>query len=163
MLTDIGEYFVGAYLQLCEECDVVDYNARPPGGGLVGLGELDVVGFNFKTDSVFLCEVTTHIRGLLYKDNKETVERIAKKHRRQKDYAERFLSNFESVHYQFWSPIVPKGYITNNLANLETLELVINGEYKRRVEELQKKAAAETYDARNPVFRVLQILARLRD
>lgn len=71
MLTDIGEYFVGAYLQLCEECDVVDYNVRPPGGGLAGLGELDVLGFNFKTDSVFLCEVTTHIRGLLYKNNKE--------------------------------------------------------------------------------------------
>jgi hypothetical protein len=51
MLTEIGEYIVGAYLQLCEECDVVDYNARPPGGGLVGLEELDVVGFNFKTDS----------------------------------------------------------------------------------------------------------------
>ncbi len=29
MLTDIGKYFVGAYLQLCEECDVVDYNVRP--------------------------------------------------------------------------------------------------------------------------------------
>lgn len=97
MLTDIGEYFVGAYLQLCEECDVVDYNVRPPGGGLAGLGELDVLGFNFKTDSVFLCEVTTHIRGLLYKNNKETVERIAKKRQRQKEYAEKFLNNFETV------------------------------------------------------------------
>ncbi len=70
------------------------------------------MGFNFKTDSVFLCEVTTHIRGLLYKNNKETVERIAKKHQRQKEYAEKFLNNFETVFYQFWSPVVPKGYIT---------------------------------------------------
>jgi hypothetical protein len=76
MLTDVGEYLVGAYLQLHEECDVVDYNVRPPGGGLEGLEELDVVRFNFKTDSVFICEVTTHIRGLLYVNNRQTVERL---------------------------------------------------------------------------------------
>ena len=36
MLTDVGEYLVGAYLQLKMECDVVDYNVRPPGGGYRG-------------------------------------------------------------------------------------------------------------------------------
>ena len=30
MLTDIGEFIVGAYLQLIEECDFIDYNVRPP-------------------------------------------------------------------------------------------------------------------------------------
>lgn len=163
MLTDIGEYFVGAYLQLCEECDVVDYNVRPPGGGLDGLGELDVIGFNFKSDTVFLCEVTTHIRGLLYKNNSETVDRIARKHERQKTYAKKYLSNFKSHHYQFWSPVVPRGYITEHLAKLDGLEMIINGSYKQRIEELKVKAAKETHDARNPVFRVLQILERMRD
>jgi len=85
MLTDVGEYLVGAYRQLHEECDVVDYNVRPPGGGPEGLGELDVVGFNFKTNSVSLCEITTHIRGLLYVNNRQTVERIDKKHQMQKE------------------------------------------------------------------------------
>ena len=33
------EYVVGAYLKLEEECDFVDFNVRPPGGGLKGLGE----------------------------------------------------------------------------------------------------------------------------
>lgn len=51
------------------------------------MGELDVAGFNFKTDTVFLCEVTTHIGGLLYKDNAETVARVEHKHRRQSPYA----------------------------------------------------------------------------
>ncbi len=37
------------------------------------------------------------------------------------------------------------------------------GEYKMRVDELQEKAKTTTYDARNPVFRVLQILGHLRD
>lgn len=163
MLTDVGEHLVGAYLQLHDECDVVDYNVRPPGGGLEGLGELDVVGFNFKTKSVLLCEVTTHIRGLLYVNNSQTVERIAKKHQRQKEYARRYLRNFETIHYQFWSPVVPKGYITENLASIESLELIVNGEYKMRVDKLQERARRTTYDARNTVFRVLQILGHLRD
>ena len=162
MLTDVGEYLVGAYLQLHDECDVIDYNVRPPGGGLEGLGELDV-GFNFKTNSVFLCEVTAHIRGLLYVNNSQTVERIVKKHQRQKEYARRYLENFETIRYQFWSPVVPKGYITDKLASIASLELVVNGEYKMRVAKLQETARRTTYDARNPVFRVLQILGHLRD
>ena len=56
MLTDIGEFIVGAHLQLIEECDFIDYNVRPPGGGLKGLGELDVVGLNFNSNTAYLCE-----------------------------------------------------------------------------------------------------------
>lgn len=163
MLTDVGEYFVGACLQLIDQCDFVDYNVRPPGGGLEGLGELDVVGLNFKTQTAYLCEVTTHIRGLLYVNNKESVARIAAKHERQKAYAAKYLSNFKNHHFQFWSPVVPVGYLTANLAQISGLELIINGEYKKRVRQLQERAKKETHDARNPVFRVLQILEHLRD
>ena len=41
---------VGAYLKLILGCGVVDYNARPPGGGLTELGELDVVGLEFANE-----------------------------------------------------------------------------------------------------------------
>jgi hypothetical protein len=41
MRTEVGEYVVGAWLKIGLGCDVVDYNVRPPGGGLNGLGELD--------------------------------------------------------------------------------------------------------------------------
>ena len=163
MLTDMGEYIVGAYLQLIEKCDFIDYNVRPPGGGLKGLGELDVVGLNFKTDTVYLCEVTTHITGLLYKNNQETVNRLKKKHERQLAYAEEYLRNFKNYRFSFWSPVVPVGYITEHLQEIETLELVINGEYKRRVEELRALAKRITYDARNPFFRMLQILEHMRE
>lgn len=88
MLTDIGEYIVGAYLRLKLDCDVVDYNVRSPGGGLEGLEEMDVIGLNLKSHRAYLCEVTTHIRGPLYTDNQTTVERIGKKHERQKRYAQ---------------------------------------------------------------------------
>lgn len=163
MVTDIGEYLVGAYLKVCADCDVVDYNVRPPGGGLEGLGELDVIGLNFKTNTATLCEVTTHIRGLLYGSNQESVARIKRKHSRQREYAAKYLSSFPTIEYQFWSPVVPKGYLTEHLAKIEGLDLVINGDYKRRVEQLRKLAATQTQDVGNPVFRVLQILEHLRD
>ena len=162
MLTDIGEYMVGAYLQLKLDCDVVDYNVRPPGGGLQGLEELDVIGLNLKTKTAYLCEVTTHIRGLLYVDNKTTVERIAKKHERQRQYGAKYLQDFQ-CQYMFWSPVVPVGAITKGLAELPDLQCIINGEYKRRINELLALAETTTHDARNPVFRVLQILTHLRD
>jgi len=163
MLTDIGEYIVGAYLKLKLDCNTVDYNVRPPGGGLAGLEELDVMGLDFDRGTAYVCEVTTHIRGLLYKDNATTVERIRKKHERQKRYANQFLRHFGVRHFMFWSPVVPRGYLTEHLAQIEGLELIINGEYKSRINELRDLARKSTYDARNPFFRVLQILGHLRD
>ncbi len=163
MITDVGEYIVGAYLKLVQKCDFVDYNVRPPGGGLKGLGELDVLGLDFESSTAYLCEVTTHIRGLLYRNNEETVRRIANKHQRQVEYAKKYLANFSNHVFMFWSPVVPKGYITRGLQNIPNLELVINGEYKRRIERLRELAKKMTHDTRNPFFRMLQILEHLRD
>lgn len=163
MLTDIGEYIAGAYLQQVEQCNFVDYNVRPPGGGLKGLGELDVVGLNFNTNTAYLCEVTTHIRGILYKNNKETVSRVKKKHARQIEYAESQLSNFDNHVYMFWSPVVPVGYVTENLSKIKTLDLVINGEYKNRIGQLKDMAKESTHDTKNPFFRMLQIIEHMRE
>lgn len=158
---DEGEYLVGAYLQLVEECDFVAYNVRPPGGGLEGLNEFDVVGLKFESKTAYLCEVTTHIDGVRY--NQKTVERVRDKHKRQKDYAKKYLKDFENVIFQFWSPVVPVGYLTEGLAQIQGLELIINGEYKAKVGQLQERAMAECTPTGNPAFRVLQILAHLRD
>ena len=163
MLTDIGEFAVGAYLKLVEECDIIDYNVRPPGGGLKGLSELDVVGLNFNSNTAYLCEVTTHIRGVLYKNNQETVSRIIKKYGRQKEYAKKYLANFHNHRFMFWSPDVPVGYITQHLKRIGTLELIINGEYKKRIEQLRVLARNTTHDARNPFFRMLQIIEHMRE
>ena len=163
MKPEVGELLVGAYLKLCMHCGFVDYNVRPPGGGLEGLGELDVVGLDPDGGRAYLCEVTTHIRGLLYKSNKESVSRIRKKHARQRDYAGKHLRAFQTVFYMFWSPVVPVGYLTTELPKIEGLELIINGEYKRRVDELLQLARDTTHDAGNDVFRVFQILEHLRE
>ncbi len=101
MLTEIGEHMVGAYLKMIKQCDFVDYNVRPPGGGLEGLNELDVVGLDFKNRVAYLCEVTTHITGLLIKDRTSTIEKIKKKHQRQIQYAQKYLSDFPKRHFMF--------------------------------------------------------------
>jgi hypothetical protein len=66
MKTEMGEYVVGAYLKQVLKCDFVDYNVRPPCGGIEGLAEFDVVGLRFSDSTAYICEVTTHLGGLLY-------------------------------------------------------------------------------------------------
>jgi len=160
--TDIGEYIVGAYLKIIKKCDFVDYNVRPPGGGLEGLNELDVVGLDFKNKTAYLCEVITHIRGVLYKDNITTVNKINIKYERQKEYANKYLSGFPKRYFMFWSPVVPKGYITEELEKIDGLDLIINNRYAQRIDELREKAKELTNDVGNPFFRMLQILEHLR-
>src|SRR6266849_4060802 len=163
MRTEPGEFLVGAYLKLVEECDVVDYNVRIPGGGLEGLGELDVVGLNFKAKTAFVCEVTTHILGLLYKNNAESVARVRRKHLRQRRYAKRFLKSFDTHKFMFWSPVVPVGYLTTHLNKIDGLDVVINGRYKGCIDKLRLLAKKHAHETQNPSFRVLQILEHLRD
>lgn len=163
MNTEMGEYLVGACLKVVEGCDFVDYNVRFPGGGLKGLDELDVIGFNFHSSTAYLCEVTTHIRGLLYVDNRTTVDRIARKFMKQKRYAGEHLGHIAKHRFMFWSPAVPKGYMTKGLAEIGGLELIINAEYARRINELRGHAKTLTHDAGNPAFRLLQILEHVRE
>lgn len=162
MATDIGEYLVGAYLKLEEHCDVVDYNVRLPGGGINGLGELDVVGYDMAKRKAYLCEVTTHIRGLLIGGSQaKTIEKIREKYERQVYFAANRLNGFE-CRFQFWSPYVPKGFLTGELAKIEGLDLIINGEYTKRVELLKMRAGNEKQETGNIFFRTLQILQSLR-
>jgi len=124
---------------------------------------MDVVGLNFKSKTAYLCEVTTHLLGRLYKNNKESVDRVRRKHARQREYARRFLGNFESPRFMFWSPVVPVGYLTTHLRSIKGLELVINGQYKECMKTLRSLARKHAHETQNPSFRVLQILEHLRD
>lgn len=158
----MGEFVVGAHLKLEENCDFVDYNVRQPGGGMAGLAELDVIGLSFANGTAFLCEVTTHIRGLLYGSNRETLARIARKHEHQRKYAARYLQQFPNKRFMFWSPVVPVGALTKGLAEINGLETVVNRDYARCVERLRDRARKEAHDTGNPFFRALQILESVR-
>ena len=164
MATEIGEFVVGAYLKLKEKCDIVDYNVRPPGGGMAGLGELDVIGLRFSDGTAYLCEVATHLQGLEYgKGYADSADRVAKKYDRQRKHAERHLERFPNCHFMFWSPRVPRGRLLDTLTRIEGLELVVNRDYRSRVEELRGQARKSTTDIGNPFFRALQLLEHLHD
>ncbi len=163
MHTDIGEYIVGAYLGIVLGCPIVQYNVRAPGGGLVGLNELDVIGLDTNTGSAYLCEVATHLGGLLYgAGNADPIARIAKKYAWQQAYAAAHLAAFPHRRYLLWSPVVPIGALTMGLAGIDGLELVINGDYAARIAELRVRARQTTTDHNNPFFRTLQILEYLK-
>lgn len=161
MKVEMGEYLVGAYLQLIKRCNFINYNVRYPEKGVKGWAEFDVVGINFERKAVYLCEVITHIRGTLYKDYKTTFQKIKEKYKRQKEYAENYLSMFSNKNFMLWSPVVSKGLV-KKLETLEGLELIVNEKFTDRVNELIKEAKKETKNFGNPFFRVLQILTHLR-
>ncbi len=163
MLADMGEYIVGAYLKLEMGCDIVDYNVRVPGGGLEGLNELDVVGYDHSQERAVLCEVATHIRGLNYGSYGETTKRVQAKFERQKAYAASRLARFKDIKFQLWSPYVPKGALTEALEAIDGLELIINGVYRQRIEQLSLRAKSEKHETGNPFFRALQIIAAVRE
>ncbi len=121
-----------------------------------------MLGLDPDSGRAYLCEVTTHIRGLLYGSNKETISRIRKKHARQREYASKHLSTFPKITFMFWSPVVPVGYLTERLPQIEGLQVVINHEYAAKVDELRSLARTATHDTGNDFFRVLQILEHLR-
>ncbi len=157
-----GEYICGAYLKLVEECDIVDYNVRPPGGGIEGLGELDVVGIKLKARTAFFCEVTTHLGGLqIGKNYLATIEKIEEKFVRQKKYAYQKYGDFH-CRFQYWSPKVSKENIVPKLRErISDLELVVNQAYTDKIEQLRVLAKERTETTGNPFFRTLQILERL--
>lgn len=158
-----GEQLVGAYLKVIEGCDVVDYNAKPPGGGLEGLQEFDVIGLDFEDGKAFLCEAVTHIHGLQYgKTYAEAEQKVRGKYERQQAYAEAYLEDFPKRHYQLWSPVVPRGMLLERLEGIEGLELVCNEEYARRIDELREDARNEKRRSGNAAYRVIQILEHLR-
>lgn len=161
MVVDIGEELVGAYLTEIDQCDHVLYDVRVPGGGLRGLRELDVIGLKFSNNTAYLCEVTTHLAGLLIgKGYESTIRKIREKHEWQVQYAQKQLAAFEPV-YQFWSPTVPRGLLPG-LEQIEGLELVVNTAYKANVDKLRAVAAKHTSPTSNMAYRLLQILEHLK-
>ncbi len=169
MAAEIGESLVGSYLRLIKGCEIVTFNQRLSKEP-IQMGETDVLAIDLDTDTVYLCEVVTHIRGMRYGAGpKETLSRVRAKFKRLTEYGNRAFPTYTRV-YMLWSPYVPIGRITSGLQRLvadlgrrgNTLELQINQDYAERVEELRDRARTDSKNYGEPFFRALQILERLR-
>src|SRR4051812_19268806 len=95
---EMGEYAVAAYLKLIVKCDVVDYKVRKPVPGRASLNEIDVIGFDFKNKTAYVCEAKTHIRGLdVGTGNADTIAKIEKQFANMRSYAKEYLREFVVV------------------------------------------------------------------
>jgi hypothetical protein len=171
---EVGEELVGAWLRKIAQCDFVQYNVALRGKQ----GEIDVIGLNLEKKTAYVCEAATHLAGgMQYVMNgvHNNVERLTRKFRGDIDYAAQFLPEFHH-RFQLWSPIIKPSADTashNQFRDLNDIrrkvwashqvevEMVVNESYLARVLELRTLAAVETAASEFPVFRLLQILARL--
>lgn len=171
---NIGEELVGAYLQHIVGCEFIQQNLYT----IETQGEIDVVGLNLKTKSVYVCEVAIHLTtGLQYTLAKRpnNVNKLTEKFSRDIDYTRKYLPEYKA-HYMLWSPVVKsrKGESeydqikhleqvhTNILAKYgETLRLVINAEFSKCLQQLRDEARLTSANLKSPVMRMLQVEEQL--
>ncbi|MDQ3647203.1 MAG: hypothetical protein M3433_01195 [Actinomycetota bacterium] len=159
----MGESLVGAYLRYVVGCEFVAYGTQTD-----KQGEIDVVGFTLSPPRVWLCEVATHLDGLLYGNgNADTARKVRQKMERAIDFAERLFPEHERL-YEWWSPKVSPtlGASLDELSTeLQTagtrLSFVVNDDYAARVHELASAASANTKATGEPFYRALRILTHL--
>ncbi len=167
---DIGESIVGAYMRYIRGCEVVVYNTFLRDRQ----GELDVVALKTGTPrKVWLCEVTTHIGGMLYPGaggTDGTVAKLRAKLTRAQEFAAVTFPG-DSLHFEIWSPRVAKGKLTKAFEALEAealgagldLEFVINENYTENLRQLATHAQHNSSATSEPAYRMLQVLTHLRD
>ena len=127
-----------------------------------------MIGFEIAARRVRLCEVATHLDGLLYGNgNADTVKRIRQKTERAATFAARMFDGQEAV-IEWWSPKASPALVgilqqiqAEHLAAGRHLEFVVNEAYSTRVCELMTIAARATSPTPEPFFRALQILTHL--
>ncbi|MCH8998479.1 MAG: hypothetical protein IID48_09485 [Proteobacteria bacterium] len=173
-MQNIGEEITGDYLKIVKGCDFIEYNLYTPDVQ----GEIDVVGIDIKNKRLYVCEVAIHlVTGLQYvkNDQPDNVDRFVKKFTKNIDYAEKYFGDHEK-HFMLWSPIVKNSSPTskNNQLNDVTqvkqilekkfgysLELIINEEYRKCLDQIRDFARSETKELKSPVLRLMQIEEKL--
>lgn len=169
-MANIGEILVGDYLRIKMNCDFIDYNVYTRDSQ----GEIDVVGIDNKSRTVYICEVAVHLKtGLQYTKNKrpDTCSRLITKFTKDIEYADRFFKDYKKE-FMLWSPIVKdsKGKIEYNQQdhlrrmveeirksrNVE-IKLMVNEKFHAAFMELKKHAAKTSEELKSPVLRLLQV------
>ncbi|MFC6721545.1 hypothetical protein [Halobacteriaceae bacterium SHR40] len=187
-----GELLVGAYHQCVTGCEVVSYNNRSDEQG--EQMEADVIGIktNQQTgeQTVYVCEVVTHMDGDLYSGTPEgdewaahadnddyqfSLEKLWTKFTNDRRYVTETFTRDGQYVFQLWAPVV-KGWqrggdLIDGLDALQSkfedetgehLELIINQDYTAHIDELRAEAEGDTSDYGSPAFRFLQILENLK-
>lgn len=172
---NIGEEICGEWLRHVRGCGFVDYNVKLPTGG----GEIDVVGIDLSSRTVYACEVAVHlVTGLQYtrEGRPDNVERLASKFRKDVAYVREGFPEYRHV-FMLWSPVVRNqraGSANNQLDHVRQvadlvraelcseLELVINERFQQALDELRTVARNDTKEHSSFVVRYLQVEEHLK-
>jgi hypothetical protein len=166
---DIGESLVGAYLRHIVGCEVVTYNSFFADRQ----GEVDVVGIatGAPPRTIWLCEVTTHIGGMLIRARGKRGADVVLREKldRLRAFSEATFPG-DDYRYEWWSPRVAVGKLTEVMTEIEQeweaagrdLRFVINDAYTERIRELVGHARSNSSATNEPAYRMLQVLTRLR-
>lgn len=175
-MQNLGEEIAGEYLKVIKGCEFIEYNLYTPDIQ----GEVDVVGIDIDNKRLYVCEVATHlITGLQYNKGgaPDNISRFLKKFRKNIPYANKYFSDYEK-HFMLWSPVVKnsgpraKNNQLNDVIEVKealnkefgcNLELIINHEYKKCLDELREHARKETKELKSPVLRMMQIEEKLNE
>ena len=175
MTVNLGEEIVAAYLQYIKGCEFIQQNLYTPDVQ----GEIDVVGIDLETKTLYVCEVAIHlITGLQYtKDNQpNNVNKLTEKFSKDIEYANKYFPDY-SKHFMLWSPIVRvsgKRAKFNQMADVEeiktniqakygvALECIVNEKFADCLAELRDFARKETKDLKSPVLRFMQVEEHLK-
>ena len=151
-MTDIGEYFVGAYLEQFLSCEIVVYNVTD--NNFHTQNEIDVIGISMKNNSAYLCEVKTHITGFNKTGRTDRVKLINSQFAAMNDYAKRNLSNMRKCEKMFWAlKVTNKDLLQALNNNYASKNIFINNEYTDAMKRLANHAEKSTSEYKNPFLR----------
>ena len=172
---NIGEELVAAYLQHIKGCEFTQQNLYTPDVQ----GEIDVVGINLASKSIYVCEVAIHlVTGLLYTKGSQpnNVIKLTDKFSRDIEYAQKYFPDYQQ-HFMLWSPVVKSSKVDavlNQQRDIDTIsasiqtkygvsiEMVVNEDFQLRIDELRLFVRSKTEELKNPVLRLLQIEEALK-
>jgi len=171
---NVGEELAAAYLEHIKGCEFVQKNLYTPDVQ----GEIDVVGIDLNTKTVYICEVVVHlVTGMMYVNlrNSQTnnVSKLMDKFSKDIEYANKYFSDYRKV-FMLWSPIVKAAVRTTNKNPSQIddvnevkkqlyekygveLQLVINEQFYQCLHEMREYARSETKEIKNPIMRMLQV------
>ena len=93
MPINIGEEIVAAYLQHIKGCEFIQQNLYTPDVQ----GEMDVVGIDLETKTIYVCEVAIHlITGLQYvKDSQpNNINKLTEKFSKDSEYTNKYFPDY---------------------------------------------------------------------
>ncbi|MDT8448435.1 MAG: hypothetical protein RRB13_16205 [bacterium] len=174
---NLGEEICGEWLRHERGCDFIQYNIPLNDEQ----GEIDVVGINLESRTVYACEVAIHLEtGLQYVKERQpdNVNRFVAKFGKDIRYIRKAFPEAEGYKHvvMLWTPIVrnspnAKNNQTQDLKDIETaictefgvtVAMVVNREYQAALESLRAAAKKETAALESPVMRLYQIEEKLK-